>query len=196
LKQIDCQFKGSYFTVEQLPKDNMPQIAFAGRSNVGKSTLLNKLLGKKKLAKVSSTPGKTRSVNFFEVNNKFNLVDLPGYGYAKGPKAERDSWGKLIETYLETSRNLIGLMILLDCRREPNAADEQLIEWLIEKDLPRIAIITKADKLNKDKIKRKVREIEKKYNITAIPFSALSGTGKNEILKAITDLVNENSNLK
>lgn len=196
MKQIDCQFKGSYFTVEQLPKDNMPQIAFAGRSNVGKSTLLNKLLGKKKLAKVSSTPGKTRSVNFFEVNNKFNLVDLPGYGYAKGPKAERDSWGKLIETYLETSRNLIGLMILLDCRREPNAADEQLIEWLIEKDLPRIAIITKADKLNKDKIKRKVREIEKKYNITAIPFSALSGTGKNEILKAITDLVNENSNLK
>lgn len=196
MSQIDCQFKGSYFTIEQLPKDRLPQIAFAGRSNVGKSSLLNKILGKKRLAKVSSTPGKTRSVNFFVVNNKFNLVDLPGYGYAKGPKAERDSWGKLIETYLETSLNLIGLMILLDCRREPNQADRQLFEWMEARDLPRIAVITKADKLNKDKINRKVQQIQREFNITAIPFSAVAGTGKNEILKAINDLVKENTNLK
>ena len=111
-------------------------------------------------------------------------------------KTERESWGKLIETYLENSRNLIGLMILLDCRREPNAHDEELIKWLTERDLPRIAIITKADKLNRDKINRKVRQIENDFNITAIPFSIVDGTGKNEILKAIDDLVKETTNLK
>ncbi len=193
MSHIDCQFIGSFFKIEQLPKDRLPQIAFAGRSNVGKSSLLNKLIGMKKMAKVSSTPGKTRSINFFLINNKYYFVDLPGYGYAKVSKSERESWGELIETYLETSRNLFGLLILLDCRREPNEQDKQLMEWLEDKEMPRLAIITKADKLNRDKINRKVRQIENNHNITSIPFSTVDGTGKNEILKAINDLLSENN---
>ncbi len=145
------------------------------------------------MAKVSSTPGKTRSINFFLINNKYYFVDLPGYGYAKVSKSERESWGELIETYLETSRNLFGLLILLDCRREPNEQDKQLMEWLEDKEMPRLAIITKADKLNRDKINRKVRQIENNHNITSIPFSTVDGTGKNEILKAINDLLSENN---
>lgn len=143
------------------------------------------------MAKVSQTPGKTRSLNFFLVENKYYFVDLPGYGYAKVSKAERESWGKLIETYLTTSRNLIGLMILLDCRRDPNLEDEQLIEWVNLNNKPSIAVITKSDKLNRDKLNRKVQQIEKNYHISAIPFSTIDGTGKNEITNAVKDLLSE-----
>ena len=189
MKNLDCKFIGSFYKLNQLPSDNRPQIAFAGRSNVGKSSLLNKLTGKKKLAKVSQTPGKTRSLNFFLVNDKFYFVDLPGYGYAKGPKAEKDSWGILVGEYLETTKPLLGLMLLLDCRRDPNTEDSQLIEWLEGKQLACITVLTKADKITRDKINQKKMQIKNQFGLQAVPFSTLSGIGKEELLKSIQALL-------
>ncbi len=180
---------GSFYKYAQLPKDDRPQVAFAGRSNVGKSSLLNKLTGRKKLAKVSNTPGKTRSLNFYLVNDKFYFVDLPGYGYAKVSKSERKGWAKLIEDYLEKSNRLAGLIVLLDCRREINERDAQLFDWLAEKELPGIAVVTKADKLRKDKLNRRVKEIESEIGVPAIPFSTVTGAGKKEVQNAVLALV-------
>ncbi|UCD62865.1 MAG: YihA family ribosome biogenesis GTP-binding protein [Candidatus Zixiibacteriota bacterium] len=188
---MNCRFVGSFYRYDQLPNDTLPQIAFAGRSNVGKSTLLNKLTGHKRLAKVSSTPGKTRSINFYSVNDEFYFVDLPGYGYARVSRTERARWGRLLEQYLESANRLIGLIVLLDGRREINERDRELLEWMGHKELPGIAIVTKADKLNRDKINRKVKEIESDFGLPAVPFSALTGAGKNQIQGAIFDLVRQ-----
>ncbi len=191
LKIKQCEFVGSFFTLDKIPRDPRPQIAFAGRSNVGKSTLLNSLVGQRKMARVSNTPGKTRSLNFFLINDRFNFVDLPGYGYAKVSKAERASWAKLIEGYLKTSEQLVGLVLLLDCRRDPNDDDLQMLEWLGESRLPTLIVVTKTDKLNRDKTARKLRQIETALGLPAIGFSSLSGTGKNELLAALGDLLND-----
>lgn len=191
--QISCQFVGSFYSAEQIPDNNLPQIAFAGRSNVGKSSLLNKLVGQKKMAKVSSTPGKTRSINFFSVNKRFYFVDLPGYGYAKVSKTERESWGKLIEKYLTESRQLMGMVLLIDARRDPTEEDLMLTEWLEKRKLPVIIALTKADKLGRGDLNNKVRASQKEFNVEVIPFSILSGIGKNEILRAITNLVQTQS---
>lgn len=189
MKNKECKFIGSFYKLSQLPKDNRPQIAFAGRSNVGKSSLLNKLTGRKKLAKVSQTPGKTRALNFFLIDDKFYYVDLPGYGYAKVSKSERDSWGELINDYLAESDNLVGLMLLLDIRRDPNTEDIQLLDWLVENNLPCIPVLTKADKLTRDKINRKVFQIKNDYGLQAIPFSTVNGIGKDELTKSIKELL-------
>ncbi len=191
MKNIDVKFIGSFYKLDQLPTDSLPQIAFAGRSNVGKSSLLNKITGHRKAAKVSQTPGKTRALNFFLINEEFYFVDLPGYGYAKVSKVEKESWGQLIEDYLVSSQNLAGLMLLLDCRRDPNAEDEDLIRWLSEKEMPCVAIITKTDKITRDKTNRKARQIENAYGLTSIPFSTTKGTGKDEVLQAVFALVNK-----
>ena len=187
--RIDCRFVGSFYELKQLPQDRRPQIAFAGRSNVGKSTLLNRLAGRRKLAKVSATPGKTQSLNFFLVNDGFYFVDLPGYGYAKVPKQVKAGWGKLIEDYLLGGDALAGLILLLDCRREPTREDYQLMSWLQKRELPVIVVVTKADKLNRDKVQRKVAQVEVQFGVTAVAFSSLSGQGKRELLAAIHDLL-------
>ena len=189
-----CEFVGSFFALNQIPRDRRPEIAVAGRSNVGKSSLLNRLLGRKKMAKVSSTPGKTRSLNFFLVNERFYLVDLPGYGYAKVSKQMRQNWGELIETYLNKSEHLIGLVLLLDCRREPTATDFQLLQWLSERRLPTLVAVTKIDKLSRDKGMRKVQQVEKELGVPTIGFSAVTGAGKNELVTAIHHLVHEHTN--
>ncbi|HEX2896955.1 MAG TPA: ribosome biogenesis GTP-binding protein YihA/YsxC [candidate division Zixibacteria bacterium] len=191
--QIECKFVGSFYSLDQIPDDDRPQIAFAGRSNVGKSSLLNKLVGERKIAKVSADPGKTRSINFFSVNNRFYFVDLPGYGYAKVSKAERESWGKLIESYLTESDRLIGLVLLLDCRREPTAQDLMLTEWLEKRKLPVIIALTKCDKLGRGQLAEKIRATEKHFDLEVIPFSIVSGVGKNEMLGAMTYLVEKYS---
>ena len=191
--QLSCQFVGSFYDFEKLPEDYLPQIAFAGRSNVGKSSLLNKLVGQKKMAKVSSTPGKTRSINFFSVNKRFYFVDLPGYGYAKVSKAERESWGALLEKYLTECKQLIGLVLLMDARREPTEEDLMLTEWLEERKLPVIIALTKADKLGRGDLNNKVRAIQKEFDVEVIPFSIVSGIGKNEMLRAMTNLLKEES---
>jgi GTP-binding protein len=195
-KRLNAQFVGSYFAMAQLPKDNRPQVALAGRSNVGKSTLLNRLVGQKNLAKVSSTPGKTRSLNFFLVNDKFYLVDLPGYGFAKVSKSMRNDWGELIAKYLTTSRQLTGLVLLLDVRREITDQDRQMLNWLGQRGLPALAIITKTDKVNKNEMSKKVSSVERELMIPAIPFSSITGVGKDELVGSINDLIATTSTVK
>jgi GTP-binding protein len=191
--QFRSRFVGSFFSLEQLPKDRRPQIAVAGRSNVGKSSLLNRLLGSKKLVKVSSTPGKTRSLNFFSVNDRFHLVDLPGYGYAKAPKSAKAQWEKLVRQYLTTGDHLIGLMLLLDCRRETTVEDLQLIDWLASRELPVLIALTKADKLSRSRLSVKVKQVEDDLEIAVIACSAVSGLGKKELTASIHQLVSEYS---
>ena len=152
---------------------------------------MNRLLGQRKLAKVSATPGKTRSLNFYLIDDRFYLVDLPGYGYAKVPKKVKAGWGKLIETYLVGEKRLIGLVLLLDCRRDPTPEDLQLLDWLAQRRLPALVAVTKADKINRDQLNRKVRRVEDELNLMAIPFSIKTGLGKNELARAVTDLVTE-----
>ncbi len=187
----EASFVGSFFALNQIPKDRLPQVAVAGRSNVGKSSLLNQIVGQRKLAKVSGTPGRTRSLNYFKVDNRFYIVDLPGYGYAKVSKTMRAEWGKLIEEYLTGGDNLIGLILLLDCRRDPTPEDWELISWLSERQLPVMVTLTKSDKLNRDKLNRKVKQIEADLGVPVLPFSTVTGIGRRSLLTSIRDLVNE-----
>lgn len=188
-KKITAEFVGSFHDMAQLPKDNRPHVAVAGKSNVGKSSLLNRLVGQRKLAKVSSTPGKTRALNFFLVNDKYYLVDLPGYGYAKVAKSIKDQWGKLIEKYLEGEPRLAGMVFLLDCRRDPGPEDIQLLAWLADRSLPVMVVVTKADKLGRDKLGRKMRQIENELGLPSIAFSAVTGLGKDQLMGAVGQLI-------
>lgn len=187
-KQTTAEFVGSFMDLGSLPRDHRPQIAVAGRSNVGKSSLLNRLVGQKKLAKVSGTPGKTRALNFFLINDKYYLVDLPGYGYAKVSKSIKDQWGKLIEQYLNEESRVAGMVFLLDCRREPAEEDLQLLSWLSDRSLPVMVAVTKADKLGRDKLTRKMRQIENELGLPSIAFSAVTGLGKDQLMGAIRHL--------
>ena len=143
------------------------------------------------MAKVSSTPGKTRSLNFFLMNDRYYLVDLPGYGYAKVSRGIKQQWQKLIGDYLDKSASLIGLVLLLDVRRDPNDEDKQLMDWLATKEIPVLVAVTKTDKVKRDQIKRKVETIEQEYGLPAIPFSIISGIGKRELMGSIESLVND-----
>jgi GTP-binding protein len=194
-RQFTSRFVGSFFSMDQLPRDGRPEIAVAGRSNVGKSSLLNRLLGSRKLAKVSSTPGKTRSLNYFLANDRFYFVDLPGYGYARVPLAVKEQWGKLMEAYLTGSENLVGLLLLLDSRRDPTPEDFQLIDWLAERELPVLVALTKADKLTRDKINRKVKQTENGLGTSVIPCSATTGQGKTDLVQAIRELIERHTKL-
>ncbi len=187
--RLRVEFIGSFFELNQIPKDKKPQIAVAGRSNVGKSSLLNLLLGSKKIAKVSSTPGKTRSLNFFDINNKFYFVDLPGYGYAKVPIAVKEDWGRLIEDYLTNCEDLKGLILLLDCRRDVAGEDQDLIDWLAEKKMPVLIALTKGDKLTRNQLAKKVIEMEKTLGCDVMATSASKGIGKKELSDAVFGLV-------
>jgi GTP-binding protein len=195
-RRTECEFVGSFFDLKSLPKDRLPHVAIAGRSNVGKSSLFNKLVGSKKMAKVSSTPGKTRSLNFFRMNRNFYIVDLPGYGYAKVSKKIQKDWGKLLENYLTDSEKLIGLVLLLDCRREPTEEDRQLADWLAERGLPVLIVMTKTDKLTRDKMNRKAGQFEREFGLEVIPFSIVSGIGKKQLLDSTFSLVSEYYNSK
>jgi GTP-binding protein len=183
--------------VRKLPKDKRPHVAVAGRSNVGKSSLLNKLMGRKSLAKVSATPGKTQTINLFLINNHFYFADLPGYGYAKVPVSVRDGWKEMIEQYLTQCKQLAGMILLLDSRREPTEQDAQLLGWLSKRKLPSLIAITKADKINRNETARKMKAIETQFGLMAVATSTLTGVGKRELLGAVGGLVKdyyENSN--
>jgi GTP-binding protein len=190
-KRPEASFIGSFFALGQLPRDGLPQVAVAGRSNVGKSSLLNQIVGQRKLAKVSSTPGRTRSLNFFRIDDRFYLVDLPGYGYAKASQAMRKQWSKLIEQYLTSAEHLIGLVLLLDSRRELTEQDKQLMIWLSGRQLPVMVAVTKADKLSRDKVIQKVSGVEQDLGVGAIAFSTVTGIGRSELLASIRQLVDE-----
>jgi GTP-binding protein len=174
------------------PESSLPEVAFAGRSNVGKSSLLNTLVRRKSFARVSRTPGRTREINFFRVNNSFVLVDLPGYGYARISKEKKAGWRPMIESYLRRTTQLRGIVLLLDIRREPSEDDRAMLDFLSELEVPAIVALTKADKLNKAGACEKTAEISRSLALEAdqvIQFSAQTGEGRVELLEAITQLV-------
>ena len=196
IKIKSAEFVIGAVTPEQFPKDNLPQIAFGGKSNVGKSSLINTLLNRKNLVKTSSTPGKTREINFFKINDQFYFVDLPGYGYAKAPKGEQKEWGYRIETYFKNAVNLKGVVLLLDIRREVSPLDFQMIEFLKHFSLPFITVLTKTDKISKNLLNNYVKTIQKNLNLSdfasLVLFSAITKKGKDELWKILLSLLFNN----
>jgi GTP-binding protein len=183
----------SVSNLSHLPKNRFPEIAFAGRSNVGKSSVLNKLTNIKNLAKISSTPGKTRLINFFLINKNLYFVDLPGYGYAKVSKSLRENWGRLVEEYLKKSQNLKGVVLLIDARHQPFEADLQLTEWLDFYQREKLVVLTKTDKLSKSALLLNVKNTARILNIDSdslVLFSAKTGEGKDRILHWISSGLN------
>jgi GTP-binding protein len=189
MKVISAEFVKSVAGLSQLPKESYPHIAFVGRSNVGKSSLINSLLQRKKLALISSTPGKTALMNFFLINNALYFVDFPGYGYAKRSKEERERWGKLIEEYLQTETRLKAVVLLIDIRHGLSEDDRDFLAWLQLNKRTVIVVFTKADKLKfgerKQKMKSYLADLADFGVDLGIPFSVLDGTGKKELGKAI-----------
>lgn len=183
----------------QYPADDMPEIAFAGRSNVGKSSLLNLLTGRKSLARVSANPGKTRTINFYLINDTFRIVDLPGYGYAKAAKSVTENWGRMMESYLSGREGLLKVVQLVDIRHEPTAQDVQMYEYLRHYGLDGIVVATKADKISGSQRSKCISAIRKKLCLTAedtvIPVSALKKTGNDTLLDYIENLINNNGNI-
>jgi GTP-binding protein len=193
----DLKFLGPMATVDGWrPTTTLPEVAFAGRSNVGKSSLLNKLVRRKAFARVSRTPGRTREINFFEVNGQFVFADLPGYGYARISKERRAEWRPLIESYLRRSPNLRGVVQLIDVRREPSDDDLQMLDFLAEVGVPTIIAVTKVDKLSTAAAAARVSEITIALGLDGdqvIPFSAHTGLGRDELATAIVSLMQSSS---
>jgi GTP-binding protein len=174
------------------PEVTLPEVAFAGRSNVGKSSLLTVLLRRRKAARVSRTPGRTREINFFKINDAFVLVDLPGYGYARIAKERRAEWRPLIEGYLNTSPQLRGLVLLLDARRDPSDDDRAMLEFLAERETPVLVAITKMDKFGTGAGQERVREIAKTLGLEesqVLPVSSVTGLGRDDLAAAVMSLV-------
>ena len=179
---------------KDLPKDGLPEIAFAGRSNVGKSSLINTLLGQKRLALTSSTPGKTRTINFYRVEDQFYLVDLPGYGFAKVSEAMRRQWRRLIESYFENSAHLRGAVVVVDARHDPTELDVQMATWLKELEIPFVVAATKVDKLSVSALQKSLKQHRRTFlalnAVDVLPFSAVKKTGKRELWHHIWSRVN------
>ena len=176
------------------PEAKWPEVAFAGRSNVGKSSLLNSLVRRKRFARVSNTPGRTREVNFFLVNNQFVLVDLPGYGYARISKERRAEWKPLIEGYLRSSPELRGIVQLLDVRHEPTVDDRQMLDFLASVGVPALFALTKVDKLTATQRATRIAALSDQLQVPAdqvIPFSAVTGEGRDELAEAVVALVGQ-----
>lgn len=178
------------------PPAELPQVAFSGRSNVGKSSLINTLLRRtrKKIARVSSTPGKTRELNFYRVNGRFLLVDLPGYGFARVPDEMRESWRKLVEGYLATEERLRGVVHLVDARHDPMETDKQMVAFLAALQLPTLVILTKIDKLSRSERTGKEDEAAHVLGLDAeqiLPFSAKTGEGRETLLGALDHLLED-----
>jgi GTP-binding protein len=183
MKILSAEFVISAAGPKQFPLDSRPQIAIAGRSNVGKSSIINSLLHRKNLVKTSQTPGKTQLINFFIINESFYFVDLPGYGYARVPHSVTDAWAPMIEGYLKNAPQLSAVIVLLDSRREPDERDVRLIDWLRQYDIPVIYALTKIDKLNRQETDRARRSISAALEIAddLVMTSAKSGQGIKEL---------------
>ncbi|GAA0272645.1 ribosome biogenesis GTP-binding protein YihA/YsxC [Muricomes sp. OA1] len=172
-----------------LPDNDKPEIAFAGKSNVGKSSLINALMNRKSYARISATPGKTQTINFYNINEEMYLVDLPGYGYAKVSEKEKVQWGKLIERYLNGSTQLKAIFLLIDIRHEPSANDKMMYSWIVEQGFQPIIIATKLDKLKRSQIQKHVKMVREGLDLVPgtkiIPFSSTTKQGRDEIWELI-----------
>ncbi len=191
----EAELAAVVFSPKDFPAERLPEIAFLGRSNVGKSSLINKLLGRKNLARTSSTPGKTRGLFFYLIDHSFYFVDLPGYGYAKVSKGTRDSWGPLIEEYLGGRATLCGCIHLVDCRHKPSAEDLQMADWLRYHQLPTITVATKTDKLSRGAMLNRLKQLRSELNLAEtdalFPFSAVNGKGRDLVWKGIKGMLEE-----
>ena len=169
----------------KIPDTGLPEVAFAGKSNVGKSSLINGLMNRKALARTSAQPGKTQTINFYKINDELDLVDLPGYGYARVTPAEKEKWGKMIENYLHTSHNLKAVFLLIDIRHDPSANDRQMYEWILHNGYEPIIIATKLDKLKRSQVQKNLKAIREglqlKKGTTVIPYSAETKQVRDEI---------------
>ena len=182
-----AEFLLSASTKRQFPAETLPEIAFAGRSNVGKSTLINSLLNRKKLVKTSATPGKTQLINFFKVNDKFYFVDLPGYGYAKVPESVQRKWQNLVEAYLSERKTLRNVVLIIDSRHNPTIQDRQLLEWLKYFQRPSLIVASKIDKLKRGQVKNHLQKIKNNLSIESTPLghSSMQYGRREEIWKKI-----------
>lgn len=176
-----------------LPENTLLEIAFAGKSNVGKSSLINALMNRKSLARTSSQPGKTQTINFYNVNNEIYFVDLPGYGYAKVSEEIKAKWGKMIERYLKKSKQLRAVFLLIDIRHEPSANDKQMYNWILDNGFKPIIIATKSDKISRNQLQKHVKMVKEGLKVekgtVVIPFSAQSKQGRDEIYEVIEGIM-------
>ena len=197
MKTTFAEFVKSAVARKDYPKEPLPEVAFAGRSNVGKSSLINTLLNKKNLARISSTPGKTQTINFFKVNQKLFFVDLPGYGFAHVPMEVRKKWRPMVEEFLKSDSRLKLVILIIDVRRDPNPDDATLLEWFRHYTLPFLVVMTKVDKVSRNEAGKRKQELKRFFGLNEdqiIPFSAVSGEGRNEIWKKIEWAVGNRKN--
>ena len=177
----------------KIPQNEMPEIAFAGKSNVGKSSLINALINRKSLARTSSQPGKTQTINFYNINGELYFVDLPGYGYAKVSQQEKEKWGKMIERYLHQSKVLKAVFLLIDIRHDPSANDKTMYEWILSNGFHPIIIATKADKINRSQLQKQIKAVRQGLgadkDTVVIPFSAQTKQGREEIYEVVDRLM-------
>lgn len=178
-----------------LPENTLPEVAFAGKSNVGKSSLINALMNRKALARTSSQPGKTQTINFYNINSQLYFVDLPGYGYAKVSVSEKEKWGKMIERYLNRSKQLKRVFLLIDIRHEPGANDQQMYRWILNQGFKPVIIATKLDKINRSQKEKHIRMIKNGLKVVPgtqiIPFSSQTKQGREEIYALLDSLLEE-----
>lgn len=172
-----------------IPQNSMPEIAFAGKSNVGKSSLINALMNRKSLARTSSQPGKTQTINFYNINDALYFVDLPGYGYAKVSQQEKEKWGKMIEKYLRQSKVLKAVFLLVDIRHDPSANDKIMYDWILSNGFHPVIIVTKSDKINRSQLQKQIKAVRQGLDVDqdtiVIPFSAQTKQGQDEIYELI-----------
>src|ERR687889_1614356 len=190
MKVVTTEFLKSAFKETDWPRDAKPEIAFLGRSNVGKSSLINSLLAVRGLARTSSTPGRTQALNFFEINNQFRFVDFPGFGYARVPREIKSSWGEMATSFLAKRSQLVLSIHLVDSRHEPTKQDLQLHEWLKEYEKPRLIVATKSDKLSNNELRKNLEHIARVLNDDSVmAYSAKSGRGRDELWRAIKNAI-------
>ena len=187
-----AEFLKSAFKEDDWPRDSKPEIAFLGRSNVGKSSLINSLIRVHGLARTSSTPGRTQSLNFFDIDDRFRFVDFPGFGYARVPKEIKSSWGEMATSFLAKRRQLVLSIHVLDSRHEPTKQDLQLHEWLEVSDKPRLVVATKSDKLSNNELRKNLGDIARLLNVDSVmAYSAKSGRGREELWRAIRHAIDQ-----
>jgi GTP-binding protein len=190
MKITSADFLKSAFKESDWPRDLRPEIAFLGRSNVGKSSVINSLLGVRKLARTSSTPGRTQSLNFFTINDAFRFVDLPGFGYARVPRDIKSSWGEMVSSFLAKRRQLMLSIHLVDSRHEPTKQDLQLHEWLKLSAKPHLVVATKSDKLSNNELQKSLEHITRVLeDDQVVAYSAKTGRGRDEVWRAINSAI-------